>query len=351
MKVVKKSGYDNGYNDAIEEIKKRLQGGQSGQGGGEGEVEKPEGMNEIPIQNQGSGNSNKQNKSGNGNKQKPAGANEENTGKVQPQDATDMGRANNQPAGGLMDDKQGKEITKEEGYRPDTQSSDSEKFWEDTVIKNMNNDKLWGKNGGNFKSTVMAQWRTNTEWKKELRKIVGQSISKESRSAFANKNVLVSQNRIARTEKDKYDNVDFIAAFIDSSGSLTDDQLRLILSEIYQVALAKKPVKLVVIQCDTRITDVQVFSSVPELKKYMQKAEIKGRGGTDLHPCWDYLKENFKRRCDLVMCFTDGEFGDWPVRTQNMKYLWWCIIDNPSKTIPKKDYNTGVIYLNSSDIK
>ena len=79
------------------------------------------------------------------------------------------------------------------------------------------------------------------DWKKALKYVVGKSINDaEKRQAYANKNILISQDRIARTDKDKFDNMDYMIAFIDSSGSMSDDQLKMVLSEVYSLALQKE---------------------------------------------------------------------------------------------------------------
>ena len=107
--------------------------------------------------------------------------------------------------------------------------------------------KQIGSMKGNWSSVINSIYKVKSDWKKELRKIVGHSISPDDkRSAYANKNVLVSQDRLARTDKDKYDNLDYMMAWIDSSGSMTDDNLKRVLTELYSMALAKKPIKLVI---------------------------------------------------------------------------------------------------------
>jgi hypothetical protein len=63
-------------------------------------------------------------------------------------------------------------------------------------------------------SKLEGLYKTSKDWKKDLKKIVGHSISPdEKRQAYAHKNVLVTQDRIARTDKDKYDNLDYMMAW------------------------------------------------------------------------------------------------------------------------------------------
>jgi predicted metal-dependent peptidase len=254
----------------------------------------------------------------------------------------------------MISQQDGDKIVEQEGYEKDGGNESSiERDWADAAIKN--SAKLPGDKAGNLKSKIEQLYKVTKDWKKELRKIVGHSISPEDkRSAYANKNILISQNRIARTDKDKYDNMDYMMAWIDSSGSMSDDQLRQCLSEVYAVALAKKPIKLVVIQCDTKIQDIKEYTDLKQLKKDMVHATVKGRGGTELKPCWDLLINDpkYKRRpAELVMVFTDGYLNQYKRNPKTMRNLCWVILDNAGWRLQNKDINTKVIHINTGDIK
>lgn len=365
--VVKKSGYDNGYNDAIEEIKKMLSQGSSSGSGGQ-ETIKPKDMNDIPSDNKssnGSGssqgsNSNKSNGSQSGqgsNPNKPKdeeGRGKGSTGYVSEEDVEKIDEPTGNTPGGMIDRSKGEDIEKKEGHTPEGGSDAAEeKEWSETAIRE--SSKLKGDKAGGFKSKILNIYKTSTDWKKILKKIVGMSISEEdTRKAWANKNVLVTQNRLAKTDKEKYDNIDYMVAFIDSSGSMSDDQLKLCLSEVLMAAQAKKPIDIVVVQCDTKIQEIQSFSSVDELKKYLKRATVKGRGGTELKPCWDLLANDkrFKQKsAELVMVFTDGYLTQYKRNKKTMENLVWVILDNPGWECDHKESYTKTIHLNTKDIK
>ena len=254
----------------------------------------------------------------------------------------------------MIDKQAGDQIVKQEGYDDEGGSDAScEREWKDTALKAAS--QLKGDDPGNLKSKIEGLYKVSSDWKKELRKVVGHSISPEDkRQAYANKNILISQDRIARTDKDKYDNLDYMMAWIDSSGSMSDDQLKQCLSEVYAVALAKKPIKLIVIQCDTKIQDIKEYTNLNQLKKDIITATVKGRGGTELKPCWDLLISDpkYKRRpAELVMVFTDGYLTQYKRNPRTMKNLCWVILDNPSWNIQYKDINTKAVHIRTSDIK
>lgn len=356
-----KKEYDAGYQAAIEAIKKALQGnqqgnGQSGNGGLDSDMQQP------PVNGQDGQGGGQDGQSGNSQKGKSQQSTRDgqssasdNHGVVRPEDCEGPSGIGDTPStpGGMVDGSICDKIAEEEGYEKYGAGDDAvEREWKEVVLKNV--DKMPGKNAGAWKSKLEGLYKVNTDWKKALKQVIGKSISPEDkRSAFANKNVLVSQDRISRTDKDKYDNVDYIMAFIDSSGSMSDEQLKLVLSEVYSVAQQKKPLKLVVVQCDTRIQEIKEYSELRQLKNDMIHATVKGRGGTELKPCWDLLLNDpkFKRSSpELVMVFTDGYLTQYK-RGKTMQNLCWCVLDNPSFNVQYKDNRTKCIHLSTSDIR
>ena len=338
--------YDEGYAEAIEAIKQALSGGGSpGSGGGGGGL--PDGANPVPV-------GNNQNGGGGGggrdsNDPQDAG---KNVGDAR-NDQNGSGNTQDQPGmpGSMIDEKAADKIAESEGYGKNNETVDQATKGTEQKVK-----KSWGNAPGALKQKLADLYNTNTDWKKLLKNIIGHALSPEDkRSAYANKNVLVSQDRIARTDKDRFDHLDFIMCCIDSSGSMDDDQLRLVLSEVYSLALKKKPITLVVVKCDTEIQDVKIYNSLRELKNYARTATVKGRGGTDLRPCWELLHKDprfKKRRCELFMMFTDGYIPEQPPRDRKtMQNLCWCIIDNPTFEVENKDRYTTKINFDTKNIR
>lgn len=378
---VEVKGYDNGYNDAIERIKQMLAGGQQGGQGNGGmkpdpKLQQPD-PKDAPEGQQGQGSSggsqdSQQGQSGgkssSGGSQDSqqgqggrSGRDADSTGKkgiVRAEDCEPLGDISDMPnePGGMCDRKTADQVAKNEGYDEQGGSeSSTEKEWSESSIKAAN--KMKGNSPGNsvLKGKIEEIWKVSHDWKKELRAIVGQSISPdEGRSAYAHKNTLVSQDRVARTIKDKYDNMDYMMAWIDSSGSMSDEQLKKCLREIYHVALAKKPLKLVVIQCDTKIQEIKEYTNLKDLMRDTINATVKGRGGTELKPCWDLLvkdKKYNRRPAELVMVFTDGYLTQYKRDPRHMKNLCWVILDNPGWNIENKERYTKCVHMSTSDIK
>lgn len=350
--------WNEGYQAAIEAIKKSMQGGGSGEGDGEG---LPSDMTPPPSQGgsgSGSGKSEKDQQgsgSGDSSNNSRTSSSDENQGIVRPEDCSGSQGVSDMPGtpGGFFSKEDGDKLAQKEGYDKEGGSSAQvEHNWADRAIKA--STEMRDKTAGRFKGTLEGLYKTKTDWKNELKRVVGRSINPEdTRQAFANKNALVSRGDIVRTDKDKYDNMDYLMAWIDSSGSMSDNQLRMCLSEVYQVAVAKKPMKIVVVQCDTKIQEIKEYRSVNELKRDFKQATVKGRGGTELKPCWDLLKTDKRykgRKPDLIMVFTDGYLTQYKRDRRTMNKLIWCFIDSPSKTVEYPDAETKCIHLTSKTI-
>ena len=341
--------FTDGYEEAKRAIKAALGRGNGPSAPGQG-MQLPDGANPVPVDPKGDQKDGRSDSDGS--PRDSNDPNDKNTGDARNEKQNDSRGLEKTPStpGGLLDEKTADEIVKAEGYDKNSESVDqATKGMEEKVKKTMGNAP------GCLKTKLEGMYNTNTNWKKELRKVVGHSISpEEKRSAYANKNVLVSQDRVSRTEKDRFDHIDYIMCCIDTSGSLSEDQLRLILSEAYSLALQKKPLTLVVVQCDTKIQDVKIYNNIRDLKRDSKVATIKGGGGTELKPCWDLLKDDprfKKRRCELFMVFTDGYLDQYPRDRKTMQHLCWCITDNPGFDVRYPEKCTYKIHFDTDTIR
>lgn len=356
--------YNEGYQAAIEAIKKQLENGGSGSGDGQGQ-ELPSDMTtpQEAIGDTGGQQDKSQNQSSSGNSgNSRTNPNDSSQGVVRPEDCvSNNSGVENTPGipGGFFDKSEGDKLAQSEGYDKDGGSESTvEQDWKDTTVKAAN--KINAEPGsamGRLKSTIEGLHKVTTDWKNALRKIVGRSINPEDkRQAYANKNILVSQDRIARTDKDKFNNMDYLLAVIDTSYSVDDDKLRILLTEVYGVALAKKPMKIVIMQCDTKVQDIAVYNDLNDFKKNIKFTTAKGRGGTDMGDVWRVLrtdKQFMRHKPDLTIIFTDSDSinRQYPRDKKHMNHLVWCILDCPSFNLKYPDSMTKIIHIKSDDIK
>lgn len=120
--------------------------------------------------------------------------------------------------------------------------------------------------------------------------------------------------------------LDDIAYIFDVSGSITDNQIHRISSEIKYIQEVLNPKKLTVIQFDTIIQDVKVFHEGDPF----EEIEVKGRGGTSLKPVRQWIEEN-KPTAVAIVSDLDCE----PMRPLTHKVpVIWVAINRPRATVP-----------------
>ena len=135
-------------------------------------------------------------------------------------------------------------------------------------------------------------------WRGYLRRFVGGSIKTFSKMSRQKPNFRYTENPgLKHKEKRR------ILVAIDTSGSVSTNELKEFLSEIYHIH--KTGTEVMIIQCDSAISYLGKFNPTQEFK-------IHGRGGTSFHPVTDYYNEN-RKKYNCLIYLTDGE-SDAPAR-------------------------------------
>lgn len=106
---------------------------------------------------------------------------------------------------------------------------------------------------------------------------------------------------------------------IDTSSSCSAERVQGFLGETYGILEEKenffRKMKVYLIQCDSYIQDVKVIHSEEEWKAYSRNIKIRGRGGTDFRPVFQYVREQQEkkeiRNLKALIYFTDGD-GIYP---------------------------------------
>ena len=96
---------------------------------------------------------------------------------------------------------------------------------------------------------------------------------------------------------------------IDTSGSVSNDELKEFMNEIYHIY--KAGVDITIVQCDTQITSIKDYKGKFEL-------EVSGRGGTSFDPVLEYFEQN--PQFTSLIYFTDGECNTY--KKPSGKILW-----------------------------
>jgi len=115
---------------------------------------------------------------------------------------------------------------------------------------------------------------------------------------------------------------------IDTSGSITDQDLKVFLSEIQGIMEAYEEYRITVMGWDTEVHNVATFTS--DNLEDISTFEPGGGGGTDPHCVWNYLQANDIEPKKLIM-FTDFCFFGWsPAEVEQYCDTVWIIKGNKS---------------------
>lgn len=106
---------------------------------------------------------------------------------------------------------------------------------------------------------------------------------------------------------------DFVIA-IDSSGSVAGEEVQTFLQKTYNILKSRESfhsrINVHIVQCDAQIQSDEVITSPEDFDRYLETMEIRGLGGTDFRPVFDYvdslIKEGAFRDLKGLIYFTDG---------------------------------------------
>ena len=125
------------------------------------------------------------------------------------------------------------------------------------------------------------------------------------------------------------------AIAIDTSGSCAGDLVQKFITRTYEILKESETfgndVNIHIIQCDARIQTDTKIESVADLEKYSESMTIRGYGGTDFRPVFDYIdelieQEEFTNLRGLIY-FTDG-MGLFPKKAPDYDTAFVFVDDN-----------------------
>jgi len=116
---------------------------------------------------------------------------------------------------------------------------------------------------------------------------------------------------------------------IDTSGSMSTDQLTKALSEVWGLAEAFKGIKFFLLTCDAEVWDA--FELNNGNKEKLKSIKMRGGGGTSFVPVFDKIKKDYLRVLDCLIFFTDG-YGSFPDKKPPYPVYW--VTDSRDVTFP-----------------
>jgi len=106
---------------------------------------------------------------------------------------------------------------------------------------------------------------------------------------------------------------------IDTSGSMSNEDIATIAGEVRNFR-ETFPSQLTVLQCDAALQSV-VHYSQEDLTPVPEKIVVKGRGGTDFRPVFDWVREQADGNFPILVYATDG-YGTFPAKSADFPCIW-----------------------------
>jgi predicted metal-dependent peptidase len=149
----------------------------------------------------------------------------------------------------------------------------TEAQWKIAVIQAANAAQMYGKLPGDLQAMVGAAVRPAVDWRAVLQRFAQQSTPEDYSFAMPNRRYLHLGLYLPSLHSPAMADAVFVR---DSSGSVFDETQAQFDAEILSVFYSLRPARLVVMDCDTRVTQVQIFErgDSPEL------LPVLGGGGT-----------------------------------------------------------------------
>lgn len=129
-------------------------------------------------------------------------------------------------------------------------------------------------------------------WRGYLRRFVGGSIKTFTKMALSKPNFRFLDNPGLKHKHRRR-----ILVGVDTSGSVSTNELKEFLAEIYHIS--RTGTEIDIAQCDSNLHKVEKFDPKKDF-------EVHGRGGTSFDPVTDYYDKNYKKYNCLIFV-TDGE--------------------------------------------
>ena len=124
---------------------------------------------------------------------------------------------------------------------------------------------------------------------------------------------------IEALEYKEVEKIEELVIAIDTSESCSDNIVKCFLEETYSILQNKqnffKKFHIHIIQCDAKVQSDTIVTNQTELKQYMKQFVIKGSGGTDFRPVFEYvnnlIEQKIFQNLKGMIYFTDG-YGIFP---------------------------------------
>ena len=196
-----------------------------------------------------------------------------------------------------------------------------EQAWDEAMHQALNIAKAEGKVPGRVEETVKGAHAGTLDWRTLLRRYMTDAAKSDYSWSLPNRRFIDSGLYLPSIYSE---GIETIAVIVDTSGSLPAATLAEFWAELREVASEIRPERVVVLQVDAALQDAAEYApdDLPE------KIALKGRGGTDFRPGFEWLGEQGIRPA-VCLYFTDMECSRYPEAEPGFDVVWVNWSDPP----------------------
>lgn len=196
--------------------------------------------------------------------------------------------------------------------------------WKNYMTEAYNYAKQRGQLPAGIEDVMGELLNPKLNWKYLLRRYITNVIPHDY--TFTSPNLKIPGVILPGPEKESID----VVMHVDTSGSISDDELQVFMSEVLSVCNSFKNVNLTLIQADMEIQRVDKINKGNQRR--IKSLQVKGRGGTSHKPVWEYINKKLNN-CKILISLTDLgsdiELSDKP----RYNVIW---------VVPKNDFDMDV---------
>lgn len=187
--------------------------------------------------------------------------------------------------------------------------------WKQLVTQAATIARMAGKLPGHLETLVEDLLHPILDWKSLLRDFVISSTKDDYRWTPPNKHYLWLPAFLPSL----YGSSIEIGFAIDTSGSISDDDIKEAVSELYAITQQFNQFAIHMIQCDA---EIQEYTKITKYEGIIPR-KVKGRGGTNFRPVLDFIADK-ELDISCLVYFTDGRTDDWG--NEPIYPVFWLII-------------------------
>ncbi len=193
-------------------------------------------------------------------------------------------------------------------------TASEERAWDEAMHQALSLAKAQGKTPGAVEERIRRAHRSILDWRALLRRYLTDAARSDYSWSVPNRRFIDSGLYLPSIRSE---GIDTIAVIVDTSGSLPSEILELFWTEVREIATELQPETVLLLQVDAALRDAAEYavSDLPD------EIAIKGRGGTDFRPGFEWLEEQGVRP-GVCLYLTDMECDSYPKAEPDYPVVW-----------------------------